>query len=51
MDEHNPNPQWAITEATGTYLRETVDKAVNEGWSGQKLARYVREDPVIWRKS
>lgn len=44
----NPNPVWAITDGTRDYLRGTVTKAVEEGWSPQKLKKEILEDEAMW---
>jgi hypothetical protein len=37
----NPNPEYAITEATREGLRSTVTQAINEGWSNDRLAEAI----------
>lgn len=44
----NPNPKWAITDGTRDYLRGTVARAVEEGWSPQKLMKEIADDEAIW---
>lgn len=46
----NPNPKWAITESTREVLRGTVSKAIDEGWSPQKLTATIRDDQQFWAR-
>lgn len=46
----NPNPKWAITESTRELLRGTIGKAVDEGWSPQKLAAAIQDDRQFWAR-
>ena len=46
----NPNPRWAITESTREILRGTVSKAVDEGWSPQRLSAAIRDDEQFWKR-
>jgi len=45
VDNHNAN--WAITESTREYLRETVTNAMEEGWSPQKLAKKIEDNTAF----
>lgn len=44
----NPNPRWAITESTREYLKGSINSAVEEGWSPQKLAKEIGANEQIW---
>ena len=46
----NPNPKWAITESTREVLRGTLSKAIDEGWSPQKLTATIRDDERFWQR-
>lgn len=39
----NPNAEWVITDSTRVYLRASVEGALDEGWSNQKLADHISE--------
>ena len=39
----NPDAEWAITESTRNFIRETVTTAQEEGWSTRKIAQELRE--------
>jgi SPP1 gp7 family putative phage head morphogenesis protein len=38
----NPSARWAITDSTRTFLRSSVESAIAEGWSNDKLADEIR---------
>jgi hypothetical protein len=40
----NPNPAWAIDDATRTMLRGTVTEAVEQGWSRNQLKAAIMDD-------
>jgi hypothetical protein len=40
----NPDPKWAITEATRDYLRADVTQAMEEGWSTAQLSKAIQEN-------
>lgn len=44
----NPNPRWAITESTREYLKSSINNAVEEGWSPQKLVKEISANEQIW---
>ena len=46
----NPKPKWAITESTREVLRGTISKAIDEGWSPQKLTAAIRDDEKFWAR-
>jgi SPP1 gp7 family putative phage head morphogenesis protein len=39
----NPNAAWRITDSTREYMRADVTRAMEEGWSNDKLAGQLRE--------
>lgn len=43
----NPSPVYAITDGTREYLRNTVAKAIEEGWSTQRLADAIEENEAF----
>ena len=39
----NPNAQWQITDSTREMIRADVTKAIEEGWSNDKLAKALKD--------
>lgn len=38
----NPNPQWAITDSTRELLGSKIERALEDGWSADKLREEIR---------
>jgi hypothetical protein len=45
----NPNAEWQITEALRKQINATVSRAVEEGWTGKRLAEELGESGELWR--
>lgn len=39
---HGPQPEWAITDSTRQMLRYNITKAMEEGWSNDRLAAEIK---------
>lgn len=43
----NPDAKWSITESTRTMVKDLVTKAIDEGWSNDRLAQEIGRDEAF----